>query len=201
MIQNHRYWKNSTSIFRICKQRFVDIDTLVLQGYWLTLSQTLTVLNPFANIDQHIMDDSDLAGPLLLYFLLGIFTSIAGNSYFGYIYGLAILGSGALHSILALMSPPVTPNDASSMSAQDGGSGAGSRHFSSNLTLTRSASVLGYCLLPLVFVSLLGIVVSMNGLLGYAITSVAIAWCTYSSSGMFCAVGRMQSMRGKPQLS
>ena len=35
--------------------------------------QTLTVLNPLARIDQHIMDDSDLAGPILFFLLFGTF--------------------------------------------------------------------------------------------------------------------------------
>jgi hypothetical protein len=56
--------------------------------------------------------------------------------------------------------------------------------------------VLGYCLLPLVLTSLVGVVLPMDGLLGYLLTSIAIAWCTYSSSAMFCAVGRMTGMRG-----
>jgi len=47
-----------------------------------------------------------------------------------------------------------------------------------------------------VLTSLVGIVVPMNGMLGYVLTSAAIVWCTYSSSGMFCVVGRMTAMRG-----
>jgi len=35
--------------------------------------QTLAVLNPVARIDQHIMDDSDLAGPFLFCALFGTF--------------------------------------------------------------------------------------------------------------------------------
>lgn len=35
--------------------------------------QTLSVLNPLARIDQHIMDDSDLAGPILFFLLFGTF--------------------------------------------------------------------------------------------------------------------------------
>lgn len=56
--------------------------------------------------------------------------------------------------------------------------------------------MLGYCLLPLVLTSLVGVVAPMDSLGGYAIVTGAIIWCTYSSSGMFCAVGRMRSMRG-----
>lgn len=66
---------------------------------------------------------------------------------------------------------------------------------SSTLTFFKSASVLGYCLLPLVLTSVVGVVVPMDTLMGYILTSLAVAWCTYSSSGMFCAVGRMRSMR------
>lgn len=37
------------------------------------MAQTLTVLNPMARIDQHIMDDADLAGPFLFCALFGTF--------------------------------------------------------------------------------------------------------------------------------
>lgn len=39
----------------------------------LTVCQTLTVLNPMARIDNHIMDDADLAGPFLFCALFGTF--------------------------------------------------------------------------------------------------------------------------------
>ncbi|CAG8958731.1 hypothetical protein HYFRA_00011574 [Hymenoscyphus fraxineus] len=151
-------------------------------------SKTLAVLNPLAKIDQHIMDDSDLAGPILFFLLFGTFLLFSGKVHFGYIYGLALLGSCSLHLILSLMSPPLEPS-ASSPQPQ-------SSHLSSTLTFLRSASVLGYCLLPLVLTSLIGIVLPMDGIMGYMLTSLAIVWCTYSSSGMFCAVGRMRGMRG-----
>lgn len=35
--------------------------------------KTLTVLNPMARIDNHIMDDADLAGPFLFCGLFGTF--------------------------------------------------------------------------------------------------------------------------------
>ena len=106
--------------------------------------------------------------------------------------GLALLGSVSLHVILSLMSPPLTAADAASSQDHSGGSS----HFSSTLTFPRSASVLGYCLLPLVLTSLVGILVPMDTLFGYLLTSAAIMWCTWSSSAMFCVVGRMSSMRG-----
>ncbi|KAI6780651.1 protein YIPF5/7 [Emericellopsis cladophorae] len=165
-------------------------------------AKTLAVLNPFRPINQHIMDDSDLAGPILFFLLFGTFLLFSGQVHFGYIYGLAVLGSCTLHIILSLMSP----TDAQAAQEQPGpyqnhyadqqqGGGVSGGHFSATLTFPRSASVLGYCLLPLVATSLIGIVVPMNTPFGHVLTSAAILWCTYSASGMFCAVGRMRGMR------
>lgn len=117
----------------------------------------------------------------------------SGKLHFGYIYGLAFLGTVMIHTILSLMSPPLTAAEVAQ--AQDSHTPAGSRHFSSSLTVARSASVLGYCLLPLVTISLIGIAVPMDSPFGYILTAAAISWCTYSSSSMFCAVGRMSDMR------
>ncbi|RYP58597.1 hypothetical protein DL769_008884 [Monosporascus sp. CRB-8-3] len=171
--------------------------------------KTLAVLNPFARIDQHIMDDSDLAGPILFFLLFGTFLLFSGKVHFGYIYGLALIGSIGLHVILSLMSPDSTtassaPHAAPPYSAgpgYPGDPGTGGHddskgHLSSTLTFARSASVLGYCLLPLVMTSLVGIVMPMDGLVGYVLTSAAIVWCTTSASAMFCAVAQMRGMRG-----
>ena len=101
--------------------------------------------------------------------------------------GLAFVGTVLLHQVLSLMSPPVNPADVGS--GHDHNQPHGS-HLGSSLTYSRSASVLGYCLLPLVLVAMLGIVVQLDGLFGYLITSLAITWCAYSSSSMFTVVGK-----------
>ncbi|KAI5286469.1 Protein yipf5 [Ascosphaera aggregata] len=169
-------------------------------------TKTLTVLNPFARIDQHLMDDSDLYGALLYIILYGTNLLLAGKVFYGYIYGVAVFGTVALHIILSLMSPSL---DTSGMSRDVAESQSGygfqpppnpddpamAGHFSATLTFTRSASVLGYCFLPLVMTSLLGIIIPMDTAFGYILTMAAVGWCTYSSSGMFCAVARMHGMR------
>ncbi|CCC06697.1 hypothetical protein SMACR_00723 [Sordaria macrospora] len=184
---------------------------------------TLAVLNPFGRIDQHLMDDSDMAGPVLFFFLMGTFLLLSGRVHFGYIYGLALFGSISLHVILSLMAPSsssggpsgpgavpggvpggpqaggysaypgpsATSVSSSSMSAADHDHNTGP----STLTFARSASVLGYCLLPLVMTSLVGIAMPMDTPLGIVLTSMAILWSTYSASGIFCTVSRMRSMR------
>ncbi|KAK4956633.1 hypothetical protein LTR10_006160 [Elasticomyces elasticus] len=155
--------------------------------------KTLTVLNPIARIDQHIMDDADLAGPFLFCALFGTFLLLSGKLWFGYVCGLAALGAFSLNFIFSMMSPPLSQDEMNAAQNQHYG---GSPHLSSTLTLGRSSSVLGYCLLPLVFASLLGVLLPLDSLIGYIVVSLAIAWCTYSSSAMFCVVGRMSNMRG-----
>ncbi|RJE17721.1 hypothetical protein PHISCL_09940 [Aspergillus sclerotialis] len=167
-------------------------------------TKTLTVLNPFAQIDQHLMDDSDLYGALLYIVLYGTFLLLSGKVFYGYIYGVAVFGTIALHLILSLMSPAldaVPPNaadpnnyDPHHKPTMSDASAVG--HFSATLTFPRSASVLGYCFLPLVLTSLIGIMIPMDTMFGYLLTTAAVGWCTFSSSGMFCAVARMRGMRG-----
>lgn len=41
-------------------------------------AKSLTVLNPLQRIDEHIMDDADLAGPLLFFFCFGTFLLFVG---------------------------------------------------------------------------------------------------------------------------
>lgn len=96
------------------------------------------MLNPLARVDQNIMDDSDLAGPILFFLLFGTFLLLSGKIHFGYIYGVALLGLISLHLIMNLM-------------ANVGG-----------IDFIRTASVLGYCLLPLVVASALGVIVSVE---------------------------------------
>ena len=171
------------------------------------------MLNPFSRIDQHLMDDSDLAGPLFFFLLYGTFLLLSGRVHFGYIYGLAVFGSFLLHGILSLMAPPTTPDAAgppsypgatpsyppdpaaSSASGRGGGSSNTNNNPGSNLTFARSSSVLGYCLLPLVVTSLVGIFLPMDKPVGITLTTAAIMWCTWSASGIFCAVGGMRGMR------
>ena len=159
----------------------------------------MTVLNPLARVDQHIMDDSDLFGPIIFCLLFGTFLLLSGKVHFGYIYGLGLIGSVSLHIVFSLMSNPQLDAGAG-MSSPPYSAGMGSHDHQeqalpSTLTFFRSCSVLGYCLLPLVLTSFVGVALPMDTLWGYLLTSAAVAWCTYSSSGMFCAVGRMRSMR------
>lgn len=139
-------------------------------------AKTLAVLNPFSPIErlEHVMNDSDLAGPLLFVVLFGAFLLFSGQVHFGYVYGLALMGSTALYMILSLMTPDTPPGY------------PGADVSPSTLTFTQNASVLGYCFLPLVLTSLIGVAMPLDSTAGYIITTLAICWSTSRSSAIFC---------------
>ncbi|KAF9345455.1 hypothetical protein BGX26_003104 [Mortierella sp. AD094] len=133
-------------------------------------TKSFTVLNPLRPVDRNIMDDTDLAGPLLFCLAFGTFLLLSGKQHFGYVYGVAVVGCSTLYIILNLMSPQ-------------------------GVDIPKTASVLGYCMLPLVMLSSLSTLFVLNGGLGYILSVLAIVWCTYSSSGFFTVVLDMNDQR------
>ncbi|KAJ2818369.1 hypothetical protein IWW50_005843, partial [Coemansia erecta] len=134
-------------------------------------SKTLAVLNPFKPLDTKIYDDSDMAGPLLFILVLGTFLLLSGKSQFGYIYGVGLMGTVGIWAILNLMS--------------QGG-----------VEVMRTASILGYCLLPIVFLGCIGLAADLKtGQLGTLAAVIPIAWSTYSSATMFVTVLSMSEQR------
>eukprot|EP00842_Homolaphlyctis_polyrhiza_P006153 jgi/Hompol1/6539/HPOL_005011-RA len=130
----------------------------------------LTVMNPFGSVDQHIMDDTDLAGPLIFCFLFGGFLLLSGKVHFGFIYGVAMLGWLSMYAILNLMSE----------TGIDG---------------YKTASVLGYSLLPMVILSSISIMFELHGPIGLFLSSLSVLWCTFSSSTIFVTVLSMTDQR------
>lgn len=140
------------------------------------VDKTLTVLNPLHSYsashakDAHMMDDADLAGPLLFCFLFGMTLLLAGKSQFGYVYGVALFGAISIYTLLNLMS--------------EGG-----------IDAYRVASVLGYCLLPLCILSTASIVVRLDSFIGYIVSPLFILWCSTSASGIFVSILRLSEQR------
>ncbi|BGP39440.1 hypothetical protein JCM10450v2_003393 [Rhodotorula kratochvilovae] len=134
------------------------------------LQKSLTVLNPLRSVDPHIMDDADLAGPLVFCFVFASFLLLSGKPQFSYIYGVALIGSTAMYCLLNLMSE-------------------------SGIDAYRTASVLGYCILPLVLLSMFSVVLSLDGMLGYILSSLTVLWCSYSASSIFASVLQLSHQR------
>ena len=132
--------------------------------------KTLSVLNPLKETDSHIMDDTDLAGPLLFCVAFGGFLMLHGKIHFGYIYGFSALGCFSMYAVLNLMSMTGVPPGI-------------------------VISILGYCLLPMVVLSGLSLVVSLQGTMGSVLTTVTIGWCSVASSKLFVTALAMDSQQ------
>ena len=125
---------------------------------------------------QHILDDMDLAGPLLFCLLLGFVLLLRGKIHFGYIYGVGAIGCLSMYFLLNLMCPP-------------------QRH----IEMQHTISILGYCLLPMVFLGLLTTFlplwmdVGVYGVVSFIFTNTAIVWSTWSAASMLVgALGMYQ---------
>merc|ERR1719419_12133 len=132
--------------------------------------KTLTVLNLMRTTDASIAGDSDLAGPIVFALAFGSFIMFSGKLYFNYIYGIGLLGCLAMYALLNLMSLSGVP-------------------------FFCVVSVLGYCLLPMVGLSGLGVLFSLSGVVGNVLAGAAILWCTLSAPKLFVTALEMKQQQ------
>ncbi|XP_020610085.1 protein YIPF5-like [Orbicella faveolata] len=133
--------------------------------------KTLSVLNPLQHTEANIMDDTDLAGPLVFCLAFGGCLLLSGKVHgFGYIYGVGLLGCLSMYAILNLMSM-------------------------TGVSFGCVISVLGYCLLPMVILSCVSILLSLQGILGTLLTATTIGWCSLSASKLFVTVLAMDAQQ------
>ncbi|XP_012147588.1 yip1 domain-containing 1 [Megachile rotundata] len=141
------------------------------------LRKTLAVLNPFhsgGQIDDasYLLQDSDLAGPVANCLLLAACLLLAGSkAHFGYVYGLAMTSCMLMYILLSLMTS------------------------TSNITLSSVASVLGYCLLPVVALAGFNVFSSLQGVGGLVLAVLAVTWATLSASRLFCTMSGEKNQR------
>jgi len=57
------------------------------------------------------------------------------------------------------------------------------------------ASVLGYCLLPMIVLSTCGVLLSLQGMLGIILASTIISWCSFSASKIFISALAMDGQQ------
>ncbi|KAF5926933.1 hypothetical protein HPG69_001565 [Diceros bicornis minor] len=132
--------------------------------------KTLTVLNPLKPADGSIMNETDLTGPVLFCVALGATLLLAGKVQFGYVYGISAIGCLGIHALLNLMS-------------------------SSGVSCGCVASVLGYCLLPMVILSSFAIFFSLQDAFGIVSALVIIGWCSLSASKIFISALDMEGQQ------
>ena len=80
-------------------------------------------------IDKKFLEESDMGGPFLIILIFAFSLVLQYKTCFGYLYGISVFGSVALFLLLNLMSK------------------------NKSILLYNTISVLGYCLIPVVFLS------------------------------------------------
>jgi hypothetical protein len=134
------------------------------------LQKTLAVLNPFRATKPEVAGDSDLAGPLVFCLAFGFLLLFVGKVHFNYIYGIGVLGCIAMYGLLSMMSMAPVP-------------------------FTVIVSVLGYCILPIVMLSALSVVISLQGVVGNVFSAAAVLWCALSASKLFVTAFNMEQQQ------
>lgn len=127
--------------------------------------KSLAVLNPFHShglFDVNLLYETDLAGPAALCILLGACLMLAGSkAHFGYVYGLVMINCIAMYVLLTLMTTE------------------------SIVTFVSTISVIGYCLLPIVVLSVFGVFLPLYNPLGFICAALAVMWSSLSASKLF----------------
>lgn len=143
------------------------------------LHKSLLILNPFHVDDTHDKSvdlgyESDLAGPIVFCLLFGVCLFVAGSKiHFGYIYGLSMISVCGMYALLLMLTDEIARL----------------------LTFARVASALGYGILPIVWLSIFSIFVSLNSTFGIIIAMMCITLATLGSSRMLCLLAHDTNKR------
>ncbi|XP_029030613.1 protein YIPF5 [Betta splendens] len=132
--------------------------------------KTLTVLHPLKAADGSIMNETDLAGPMVFCLAFGATLLLSGKIQFGYVYGISAIGCLGMYCLLNLMSM-------------------------TGVSFGCVASVLGYCLLPMILLSSFGVLFSLQGMMGIILTAAIIGWCSFSASKIFISALAMDGQQ------
>eukprot|EP00562_Extubocellulus_spinifer_P020170 CAMPEP_0178584220 /NCGR_PEP_ID=MMETSP0697-20121206/24704_1 /TAXON_ID=265572 /ORGANISM="Extubocellulus spinifer, Strain CCMP396" /LENGTH=407 /DNA_ID=CAMNT_0020220129 /DNA_START=39 /DNA_END=1264 /DNA_ORIENTATION=- len=131
-------------------------------------TKSRAVVLPFSryastHLDRSVMEDADLAGPLVFALALGGELLLSGKVSFGYIYGFGLFGCVALSLVLNLMSPTEA------------------------ISVWTVTSILGYSLLPVNALAGMNVLlrISRLGVIGMILAATVIVWCTVSSTRLF----------------
>jgi hypothetical protein len=122
-------------------------------------------------LNKKILEDSDMTGPFLIFILFCFTLILQKKTHFGYIYGTTLFGGFIINTLMNLMSKK------------------------ESILLYNTISVLGYCMIPIVFASFIGILINLKALVGSVTCLACIVMSSYSASNFFEEVLAMQSQK------
>ena len=146
-------------------------------------SKSLSVLNPVADIQRDWVQETDLAGPLLISVLFPIVLLFSGKVHFNAIYGIAVTGTIAGYMLMNAMA------GGNAVSSTSTGSPLGS----TSISVYQTASILGYCMIPILLLAFLSALIRLRNGLGYCLGVVAVGWSAAVASKTFVAVLGMKN--------
>ena len=138
------------------------------------LAKSQAVLHPLRTYSDDVVEDADLAGPLVIAVALGALLTLQGKLHFGAIYGLSMASIVLGYWLLALMSD-------------------------ANVQFVLVVSTLGYCLLPncilAVFSTLhLWLIGRAPGVL-LALAALTVLWSAWCATKMFTQAYQLHAQR------
>lgn len=122
-------------------------------------------------IDKKSLEDSDMAGPFLIFIIFALTLILQKKTHFGYIYGTTIFGGFVISTIMNLMSKK------------------------ESILLYNTISVLGYCMIPVVGASFIGVIINLKDLIGILICLLSIILSSYTATNFFEEVLMMESQK------
>jgi protein YIPF5/7 len=135
-----------------------------------------------------IVEDPDLAGPVLFALCLGAELLLSGKIQFGYIYGFGLFGCLAMTLVINLLCPQAGLTMANDTSTTSSG----------GVSVWAVTSILGYSLIPVNILAALKLLL-MNILkftsLGKLLACVAVLWSTTAATRLFEAGFAMRDQR------
>lgn len=201
--ENHHCWKVSNFAYRFLAHHRLIFATELGINFSHIRAKSMTVLNPLRRVDDRIMDDADLAGPLLFFFCFGVLLLLVSllchfndaSHLVSIVWEASVwihlrLWIAWFHLHIHVTKPHVgkwyrcIP-----------------RSICARLLLIANGRCWGHQrgrysrVRHLPFYSRSSSSPRYSGILGYVLSLLSIIWCTFSASGIFVAVLRMSDQR------
>eukprot|EP00823_Brevimastigomonas_motovehiculus_P005499 TRINITY_DN4062_c0_g1_i1.p1 TRINITY_DN4062_c0_g1~~TRINITY_DN4062_c0_g1_i1.p1 ORF type:complete len:274 (-),score=28.87 TRINITY_DN4062_c0_g1_i1:1008-1721(-) len=134
-------------------------------------AKAIATLLPTKELSPTILSDTDLAGPFFFALCLGGLLLLKGKFHIGYILGFGVIGCLLMYLILNLM-----------CSRDD-------------ITIERTISILGYSIVPLLFLAFIHLIIHLEGFFALLISALSIFWSTFCATRLFEKALGMNSQR------
>lgn len=109
--------------------------------------------------------------------MLGLAQTLSGGeTRFGYIYGLSVVSVFGMYFLIQMLAE----------SASSPRRHTAAKQRTNSISVADVASLLGYALLPIVWLAIIGIVVTLKSLFGAVLGVGAVAMATRGASAQFC---------------